>query len=270
MKMMYQTKHNNKNLFGGNFLKILGIFLIIIFFIFLIGISNSVRSIMSDAFSPLLKIGNSFYGGLNQIPKFFYDKNKLIKENNDLWSEIENMNVNIADYESIKYENQKLREDLKIKPIGNFVTSSIIAKPPQIPLDSLFLDRGIVDEIDKNYLVLAGERVLIGKIVEVYNNKSTAALNSFAGMITYGFVSRTDEPLEITGAGGGSIEARVPIDFDIVVGDKIMTGGSLYYLVAIVGLVEKDESSGFKNVLMSLPIDISKINTVFIRSYTND
>jgi cell shape-determining protein MreC len=229
-----------------------------------------VRSLISDVLSPLFKTGNFFYETLEKVPKFFSDKNKLIEENKNLSSEIENLHLDIADHESIKDENQKLREELKIKPVGDFISASILAKSPQIPLDTLFLDKGTADGINKGDLVLTGERVLVGKIVEISKNKATATLNSFAGAVSYGFVSRTNEPLEIKGVGGGSIEAKVPIDFDISVGDKIIVGGSLNFLAAIVGVVEEDTSSGFKNILMSLPTDISKINIVFVKSYINE
>jgi hypothetical protein len=43
-----------------------------------------------------------------------------------------------------------------------------------------------------------------------------------------------------------------------------MVGGPLELVVAVVGAIEEDRSSGFKNAMMSLPVNISKINTVFI------
>jgi hypothetical protein len=76
--------------------------------------------------------------------------------------------------------------------------------------------------------------------------------------------------LEIKGVGGGGMEARAPIDFDIAVGDKIMVGGSFISLSAVVGVVEEDKSSGFKNIFMSLPVNVSKINVVFVEPTINE
>jgi cell shape-determining protein MreC len=270
MKMMYQIKHTDQNFFSRNFLKILAIFLLIVTFVFLAIFSSSVHSLIADALSPLLKTGNFFYQSLDKIPKFFFDKNKLINENTNLSFETESLNLTIADYQSLKDENDKLREELNIKPAGNFIGASVIAKSPQIPLDSLFLDKGAADGISNGDLVLASDRTLIGKIVDVSKNRSTVSLNSFAGVVSYGFVGRTNEPIQVSGIGGGSIQAKMPIDFDIVVGDKIMVGGSLNYFAAIVGVIENDSSSGFKNILMSLPVDVSKISIVFIEPNTNE
>lgn len=224
-----------------------------------------MRFLTGQFFSPLFKAGNFFYGNLSRIPIFFYDTNKLIEENRRLLHEVESNRLDLIDYESVKYENQRLREQLKIRPVENFITASIIAKSPQIPLDSLFLDKGTSEGVSNGDLVLAGEKVLIGRVARADKNRTTAVLNSSAGIVSYGYLVRTDEPLETKGAGGGGMETRVPIDFDIVVGDRIMSGGLPGYLVAVVEAIEEDYSSGFKDVLMSLPVNVLKINVVFIK-----
>jgi len=268
--MIYQIKHTKQNFFGGNFLKILGTFLLITVFVFLFSFFNPTRSLVVNIFSPFLKTGNFFYDTLGKIPNYFSDRDKLVEENDKLLGEIENNFFNKIDYESVKYENQKLREELGLKPPGSFKTALILAKPPQIPQDTIFLDNGISDGINNGDFVLAADRILIGKIVKNSSNRSTVALNSFADVVSYGFVARTNEPLEIRGIGGGNMEVKVPIDFDIVIGDKIMVNEPLNYLVAVAGMVEEDNPSGFKNILLSLPVNISKINVVFLVPAINE
>ncbi len=264
MKMTFQIKHTNHRLFGNSFLKLLSIALLILALILTFSVFDSTRSLVTNLFSPFLKSGNYFYEIFGQVSKTFADKNQIIKENEDLLNQVEDNRIALLGSESLKIENQKLREELKIKPVGNFVSALVIAKSPQIPLDTLFLDKGQNDGLGSGDLVLAGERILIGKLVKVSKNKSTVALNSFVGSISYGSVARTNESLEIKGVGGGNIEAKVPFDFDIVIGDKIMVAGSVEFLTALVGSIEEDRSAGFKKVLMSLPVDVSKIKTVFV------
>lgn len=223
-----------------------------------------VRSVFSKVFSPLLKSGNYFYDNFGQIPKYFSDKDKIVEENNRLIFESEDWRLAVLDYESLKHENQKLREELKLKPADNFIAVAIIAKPPQVPLDSMFIDTDFENNLKEGDLVLASDRVMIGKITEKSGDQATIKLNSFVDQISYGYVARTSEPIEVKGVGGGSMESKVPIDFNITVGDKIMVGGSSGYLIAVVGAVDEDSSSGFKNAMMSLPVDISKIGIVFV------
>ncbi len=240
------------------------IILIIASLLAVLGTLGPVRSVFSNVFSPLFKSGNFFYDNFGQIPRYFSDRDKLVEENNRLLSESEDKRLAILDYESLRHENQKLREELKLKPADNFIAVAIIAKPPQVPLDSIFIDTDFDNNLKEEDLVLASDRVMIGKITEKSGDQATIKLNSFVGQISYGYVARTSESIEIEGIGGGNMEARVPIDFDIIVGDKIMIGGSSEYLVAIVGAVDEDSSSGFKNAMMSLPVDISKIGIIFV------
>jgi rod shape-determining protein MreC len=268
--MMHPIQHSKKGLFGINFFRVYATLFIVVVLVLIFGVMSPMRSLVQNLFSPLFQTGNFFHDTLGQIPKFFSDKNQLIKENSDLLNEMEKNRLNAVDYETMKYENQKLREMLGVKPSGNFKAAFIIAKPPQIPMDSLFLDKGAKFEIHVGDLVLSSDKTLIGKIAEVSNNRSIVALTSFAGSVSYGYVARTNEPIEMTGGGGGNIEAKVPIDFDIVAGDKIMTGGQSGSLAAVASAIKEDRSSGFKNVLMSLPADVSKINIVFLYSLTSE
>jgi hypothetical protein len=75
---------------------------------------------------------------------------------------------------------------------------------------------------------------------------------------------RTNELLEIVGAGGGSMQAKLPIDFDIMLQDKIMLSSFPNYIIAVASAIEEDQSSGFKKVLFSLPIDMSTKRLLFV------
>lgn len=262
--MTFQIKHTKQSLFGSSSFKTLTIFLLFFILVLIFNFSNSVHSMVSKILSPLFDAGDHFYKNIGQIPKNFSSRDKIMEENNSLLDEIENNRISLIDYESLKYENQQLRQELGIKPAGNSITVAVLARSPQVPLDSLILDKGSTHGLNNGDLVLSGERILVGKIVKLSENRSTVALNSFAGVISYGYVARTSEPLQIRGNGGGCIEAEVPIDFDIVVGDKILVSGTLTYFVAVVGMVEEDQSSGLKKIFMSLPVDISKINMMFV------
>lgn len=264
--MTIQIKHTKPRLLNKNFFKILVVLLLILIF----SLWDGVRAFTLETLSPVLRSGSSLFGGFGGVFKNFSDKEKLIDENNRLLTEIENTKFSLVDYESIKAENQKLRETLKLRSTADLITTVVIAKPPQTPLDSLYLDKGASDGLRPGDLVSVGERILIGKIAETAKHTSVVSLNSLAGATAYSFVERTNESLEIKGVGGGGMEAKVPIDFDIVAGDKLMISNSFTYLVAVVGMIEEDRSSGFKDVLMSLPVNISKTNIVFVSSVNRE
>ena len=246
--MMYLLKHTNKNFFNLKFFKISGIFLLVFLLVFILNFLAPLNFIVSSFFSPLFKVGDYFYNIVYQIP---------MNEGTDI-SALQ------LDYESLKYENNELRESLLMKGEKNVITAFVIARSPQIPLDTLYIDKGIEDGLNIGEMVLGSERVLIGQIVKVFKNKAIVSLDSFPGFISPGFVMRTNEPLEIKGVGGESMQAKVPIDFDIVLQDKIMLSNSPNYIIAVVSVIEEVESSGFKKVLFSLPLNISKKRLLFV------
>lgn len=258
--MMLQIKHNRPKIISRNLLKIF----LAVLLVFFLNFFSGFRSFLIDFASFFLKTGDSVYKTAEHVPQKMLNKDELLSQNNDLWDQLENCRLDLLDYQIIKDENQKLRDALNMKPDGNVLTALIIARPPQIPLDSLFLNAGENFGLRGGDLVLASKRALIGKVVEISKSKSVVALNSFAGQISYGFVARTDESIEIKGVGGGNMEVKVPIDFDIKIGDEILTNSDASYLMALVGVIEEDNSSGFKNIIMSLPVNVSKIRSVFV------
>lgn len=270
--MIYQIKHtNNRQSFWGNkFFRLFVVCLLTVGLVFTFTVSENLRSFTASSLSGIFGLGDYFSQLFLQTPKNFSSKISLVEENIKLTDQIESMRISLIDYETIIEENKRLHVELGLKPDGNFISSKIVARPPQIPLDSLFLDKGISDGIAEGDLVLVGERVLIGKVVEVSNNTSTVTLSSFPDFISYGHVERTGEALEVVGAGGGSMKARVPIDFDVEINDKIILESTRAYTLAVVGSIESNSASGFKDLLMLLPFNIAKTRVVFVEKIANE
>ncbi len=270
--MIYQPKHISSRPDGAGsvFLKRASVLLPILLCILILNISDSAREFAAKIVSPLAGAGNYLYNFTSAFTKGFGDKSKLMEENKLLSAEIENLRLNAVNGEIVRLENEWLRTELGLKPAGNFVAGRIVARPPQIPLDSLFIDRGTTDNLTDRDFVLASDKVLIGRIAKVNKNTAIVAQSSFPGEVSFGFLERTNEPIEIKGSGGGSMQAKVPINFDIAVDDKIMVADSNIYLAALVSVIEENRSSGFKDVLLSLPVNISKIRVVFIEPFINE
>lgn len=267
--MTFQIKHNKTHNFNRNLARLI----LVGFFVLVLVLSNIFgpgNTIWTDLFYPFIKTGDYFYKNINKIGGFFSDKSELIEKNNKLMDEIENYQLDLMDYEVLKNENSRLREELKIKPPGEFIYTSVVSRPPQIPLDTLLLNVGIADSVKIGDLVLVSNKILIGKITKVSNHKSTIALNSFAEAVFYGFIARTSESLEVKGIGGGNMEAKVPLNFDVMPGDKVMISDSEKFLAAIVGAVTEDKSLGSKSVLMYLPVNTPHLNTVFVKPNDNE
>jgi cell shape-determining protein MreC len=262
--MIYQLKHTNSKsgLRGNRFFRTVVILLIVLVLAF--GANFFIGRYFSGTFSYLFELGDYVYQDFALIPKKAGDQTSLAEENTKLKAEIEVLRSAVFDYELLKSENQKLYEEIKLKPANELVAAKIIARPPQLPPDSILLDRGLKDKVVIGDWVLASDRIVVGKILKVMEERSVVALNSFANTVSYGHLERTSELVEVVGDGGGSLIAKVPIDFDIKMNDRILIEGRHPYLLATVSLIKENTASGFKEVLLSLPINLSKIRIVFL------
>jgi cell shape-determining protein MreC len=262
--MTFQIKHTRRNR-SVNFWKLVSVAVLVV--VLVVALSFDVISApVTNFFSPFFTLGSGFYDRAQVFPGFFSDKNDIIRENQILEQKLNEDRLLSLDYESLKAENRRLRDELGLKPQGVYITAAVLAKPPQTLPGSFILDRGAADGINVGDEVFVSEKVMIGRISEVFPNRSFMTLNSFGGIVSYGVLGRTGEPLEVKGAGSGSMESFVPIDFDIESGDMVFKNDSLTSLVAVVGAVETDNLSGTKNIFLSIPSDISKVTLVFIRA----
>lgn len=205
--MIYQPKHINHKT-NGTIKKILLVVLPTILLIVVLNVFEPVRRLSVRVVSPIAAIGSRFYDFTSILTKSFSDKKKLLTENEALMAELERLRLGIINDEVIRSENAQLRKELELKPTTGFVGGKIIARPPQIPLDSLFIDRGLGDNLEHGDFVLVSDKILIGRIAKVNVNTSMVALNSFPSAVFFGFINRTSEPIEVKGSGSGGMEAK--------------------------------------------------------------
>lgn len=267
--MIYLQKHTNRSWTSKIWSKI-GYVIIIIATIFVLSNSSqALHRVVTNMLAPLFEVGGFFYDNFFYLPKFFTDKNALIEQNNKLSAEIEKLQSGLIDVKLIKFENDELKSALRINKNSNFIVASVVSRAPQITMDTVFLDKGDNENIKVNDLVLLSERLLVGKIINTSSHQSTVLLNSFAGTKSFGLIERTGEMVELLGQGGGAMRTTVPIDFDILIGDEVITEGVPAYLIAVVSSTVEDKVSGFKEVFFSYPIKVSKVRMLFIKSMFN-
>ena len=257
--MTYLIKQNKPSFFSKKILAAI-VFVVLALIIILV---RPVQDIGSFVLSPFFAIGDSFSGTVRNAPENLKSRTELLTELQNLEEELERLRIDRESLEALTFENKSLRMSLSLRPAATAQAAEVIARPPQIPFDTLMIDRGKDDGLESGNLVLAGDRVLLGKLGKVSQNFSIVILNSFGQTSLSGSLTRTGEALEMRGTYGG-MEAEVPIDFDIEIGDIVITEHASSYTTAIVGSVEENKSSGRKLALLSLPVPISKVKIVFI------
>jgi len=252
--MIYRQK-NKKNK-----IKILIIVLISILFLFFFGgfIKNTVHFITN----PILNINTSFSHSFSEIFSYFRSKNELQKINEELEKENQNLKIEVLTVDNLKKENESLKDLLNyIKPENNLISTKVITKPPFSPFDTFVVNNNNNQiKLEKNVFY---KNLLIGKVIETYQNSAVIQLYSSSGQKK--IVKINENEFEAEGIGNLSFKIKVPKSIEI----KEETPVYSLKTNSIIGLVQNiktEESSAFQDIYFKYPININEIDYVEIES----
>jgi len=162
--------------------KIVIISILLVVFFIVLNLTNSAESGIKNFFylisSPIqrvfLETGDNvsdFFGWILEVKIIKEENEKLSLQNQELLAE----NLLLKE---LKKENETLREALKIGLEKDFqlLLAKVIAK--DISQDSILINKGLKDNISKGLPVITSQKVIIGRIGEVYDNFSEVILIS--------------------------------------------------------------------------------------------
>jgi len=220
-------------------------------------------------------IQKSLWGAGDRVSDFFesfFRIKSLKKETDELKLKNQELLSQITVLQEQKEENKVLREALGIELQKEFklALAQIISK--DISQDFILIDKGLEDGISENMPVITQQRVLLGKVSEVYKNFSKVMLifnkkSSFDATIQR-------EKSEISGVVKGKGNFRVSFDFisqekDISKEDIVVTSalGRIFPEGLLVGQIEKIKKSDvepFQELEVKPFFDIKDIEGLFI------
>lgn len=214
----------------------------------------------------LWKAGN----GSSNFLISFLKAGSLKKENEELKSENEALLSQIAFLRSLKTENESLRQALNIELQKDFTLTiaNIIGK--DIGQDFILIDKGAKDGLSQNTPVVTSQKVLLGKVVEVYKSSSKVMLvsnkkSSFDAKI---------QDKDVSGVAKG--EGNFKIILDLVPRDKEVSGGDLIATTNLGGIFpagilvgkvkdpKKNDVDPFWQIEIEPAFDINKIDSLFL------
>lgn len=254
------------------FLKIkIFLILLIIPLIFLLNFyRNEVKNFFYLISKPIQKslwragdVISDFFEAIMKIKKLKEEVDSLRIKNQELMAEI----ISLQEF---KKENEILREALKIGLEKEFklVFAEIIGKDPT--KDSILIDKGSNDGLSQGLPVITKQKVLIGKVDEVYKNFSkiqliTAKENSFDVEI------REREVIALV-KGKGNFNFYldlVPREKEIKEGDLVITSalGGIFpkgLLVAEIKKIKKSDIEPFQQAEISPLFDLKELEMVFV------
>jgi rod shape-determining protein MreC len=195
---------------------------------------------------------------------------KLIADNQKLLSDL-------ADLDSLKKENETLRQALNIGLNSNYelIMTQVTAKN-NISIkgvsfgDSLLINKGSNDGVKKGFPVVLSNKILLGKIVDVYPSFSRVALISSKDSIIDVQLQNIQDFALAKGLGNQKITLDMfPRDKDLQSGTLVLTSalGGAYpsgMVIGTIGNVNIVSSEVFKKAEIIPAYNIGILDKVFV------
>ncbi len=214
-------------------------------------------------FRPILIVGNSIGASLSRISGYFYFKTALLRENENLKTQLQEQSARMTDYNAILDENLKLKESMGREGINSErILAAILAKPNQTIYDTLVIDIGQNKNIEIGDKVFSLGGVPLGRVDLVSAFSSTVILYSSSGEKTQGVITGRDVFMSLVGRGGGNFEIVLPRDFLVNHGDEVVLPGITPRTIAIVDSVVSDPRDAFIKALLVSPVNVQEIKFV--------
>lgn len=250
------------------------------FFIFLVAVGLLVilGSTRIKFESPLVRLIEKprvfLFSYLSSISSFFVELGKirnLTGENVSLREENIRLLSRIAFQLQLEEENKSLREALKLPALSDFKiidagTFNVNFSPEG---HHLLINKGLVDGIKEDALVISSGGVLVGKVLKVFDSYSVVRT------VTDSNFKATVRILEtnVSGIARGSLQEGVFIDFvsqgdEVKEGDTVVTDGNdLYFPGLVIGKVSYvsiEDGNVFKKVQVKPMINSVNISKVIV------
>lgn len=226
---------------------------------FFFGISSSLQEVFWNA-------GD----GVSDFLAGFFQRSYLEKRANDLELENRRLLGEVISLGDLGKENSLLREALGISLEKEFELELCRIISKDISQDSLLIDKGAEDGISKDLPVITSQKVLLGRIGEVYSNFSEVVLITNKDSAFDAVVFEKD--IYGIAKGEGSMEVSldlVPKEEDISEGDLVISAalGGIFpkgLLVGRIKTVEKTDIKTFQTAELTPGFDLGLLEEIFI------
>lgn len=238
--------------------------------------SSPLTSVTSFIFSPISRLSSFIVSEFKDIPVSFRSASALLKENEELRKIIDSLTDQLVDYEQLRQENERYKQQIGLKEEHNdyvFAQAAIIGRDAADNLGSFTLNKGSAHDISVNDPVIYGN-YLVGVVSSVTPTQCTVntILNPKVNVSAYEV--RTRDLGYVTSSVALAQQGRchmpgLPSETSITAGGTVCTSGvgGIFPRDLIIGNIV-DVVDGTVDISASAIIepgvDFSAITDVFI------
>ena len=239
------------------------------------GLLNPLRNSYLKIVSPIQFGLNSSAHDLKESAVFYKNLASIRDENISLKDKINSLETEVFESKKYKDENEVLRDQLKLKNLGEIdktvIYASVMGNSEDTTGSTLYINAGTSEGVKKSNNIVLGNSI-IGIVREVLDNKSLVELitsqNVTMTVIDLDSLNNT-EGLAIGQFGTSIIVERILPTEELKVGDTIYTSGKdgfflPGYLVGEVTEVKDDPSQPLKSAVVKTKVDFTNLTKVFV------
>ncbi|MFC1623936.1 rod shape-determining protein MreC [Candidatus Omnitrophota bacterium] len=228
--------------------------------------SNESRIKILNAFRTPLKVISGSYYVLRDIPNFkeLKNENKLLRER------INNFDKKLLSLQEAHLENIRLRKLLGFRESKKhkFIPSMVIAKDPLGLGNTIIIDKGKKDNVDKDMVVISGNG-LVGRVRESGWSIARILLITDRDSVVGGILHRTRDEGAIRGTASGITMKYLELNSTVKEGDSVVTSGfsgvfEKGILIGKVVSVEKDASGLYLRATLKPEVDMMRLEEVLV------
>lgn len=179
---------------------------------------------------------------------------------------IAELQTKIDSFSLIEKEHTTLLTELGQKKPSEMIFARVLVLPPQSIYDMLIIDSGSIQGVTVGKKVYAGNNILLGEVVEVYEKTAKVKLYSSPDEkydIIIGTASSSVRAMGI-GRGNGMFEALVPREAKVVVGDIVTVPQISTTVYGKVSYIITDPARAFDSVLFQSSIPLQSLRRVYV------
>lgn len=256
---------------SGGFRKILGIIIVIFLLFFVLNyFQKDVRNFFYSSFSPIQKVFfrvgdrvHNFFEALASAKRNYKDLEELKIQNQGLISQL-------VQLQELRKENETLRQALNLGLEKEFklILTQVVGK--YVSQDFILVDKGTKDGVAKNMPVITDQKVLVGRVSEVYEKFSKITLISCPDTYFDAKIAEKDITAIVKGRGNYKILFDlIPREEEIASGDIIVSSGSggIFpdgLLVGTVKEIKKSDLEAFQQAIIDPFFNLKETNTIFL------
>ena len=241
-------------------------------FLNLPSVANKIKNFFYSVSSPIQGNFDQFVKQTKNSWEFLKSLREISKENIELEEKIKELTAQKVELEEIEKENELLRSylDLPVYQRYQIDLTNIIGRGFQGLEKYILLDKGRLAGIEKNMPIIVFENILIGKVVEVFDDFSKILLISSPNSKIPALLQKSRTEGLIRGIKANILSMDlVPRDAKVEEGWTVITSGiggvfPKGLLIGKISKIESPENEMFQKILVEPAIDIEELERVFI------